>query len=57
MDTDHQVIKHSNSELTFTEKLRHSKALILTMAVMGVTVMAIGCSSGCQQLRGSTRRY
>lgn len=44
MDTDHQVIKHSNSQLTFTEKLRHSKALIPTMAVMGVTVMALAAA-------------
>lgn len=44
MDPDHQVIKHSNSELTFTEKLRRSKALIPTMAVMGVTVMALAAA-------------
>lgn len=44
MDTDHQVLKHANSQPTFTEKLRHSKALIPTMAVMGVTVMALAAA-------------
>lgn len=44
MDTDHQVIKHSNSQLTFAEKLRRSKALIPTLAVMGVTVMALAAA-------------
>lgn len=44
MDTDHQVIKHSNSQRTFTKKLRRSKALIPSMAVMGVAVMALAAA-------------
>ncbi|WP_293605796.1 glycine zipper 2TM domain-containing protein [Polaromonas sp. UBA4122] len=44
MDTDHQVLNNSNSQPAFTERLRHSKALIPTMAVMGVTVMALAAA-------------
>lgn len=35
---------NSNNAPEFTERLRHSKALIPTMAVMGVTVMALAAA-------------
>lgn len=44
MDTNNQVLNNSNSTPAFTEQLRHSKALIPTMAVMGVTVMALAAA-------------
>lgn len=44
MDTNNQVINNSNSPSAFSERLRHSKALIPTMAVMGVTVMALAAA-------------
>lgn len=48
MDTNQPVLDNANSGANnapaFTEKLRHSKALIPTMAVMGVTVMALAAA-------------
>lgn len=44
MDSHHQVPDTSNSPPALTERLRHSKALIPTMAVMGVTVAALAAA-------------
>lgn len=52
MDTNQSVLNNANSDANnnsnnapaFTERLRHSKALIPTMAVMGVTVMALAAA-------------
>jgi len=52
MDTNQQLLNNaktnsnsdSNNAPEFTERLRHSKALIPTMAVMGVTVMALAAA-------------
>lgn len=52
MDTNQSVLNNANSGVnnnpnnapTFAERLRHSKALIPTMAVMGVTVMALAAA-------------
>lgn len=52
MDTNQSVLNNANSGVNnnsnnapaFTERLRHSKALIPTMAVMGVTVMALAAA-------------
>jgi len=44
MDANQQVANNPNTPLTFAERLRRSKALIPTMAVMGVTVMALAAT-------------
>lgn len=44
METNHQIIDSPQLQPTFTQRLRHSKALIPTMAVMGVTVLALAAA-------------
>jgi outer membrane lipoprotein SlyB len=44
MGTDQTVLTNSISRPSFTDRLRSSKALIPTMAVMGVTVLALAAT-------------
>lgn len=44
MDTNNQALNNPGSQPAFAERLRHSKALMPTMAVMGVTVMALAAA-------------
>ncbi len=46
MNAEHPVVPHSTvqPQPALSERLRHSKALIPTMAVMGVTVMALAAA-------------
>ena len=44
MNTNNQSSSNPSSQPAFGERLRHSKALIPTMAVMGVTVMALAAA-------------
>ena len=44
MGTDQTVLTNSISRKSFTDRLRSSKALIPTMAVMGVTVLALAAT-------------
>lgn len=44
METENQTIDKASRQPDLSERLRHSKALIPTMAVMGVTVMALAAA-------------
>lgn len=44
MQTNHQITDSPNFQPTFAQRLRHSKALIPTMAVMAVTVLALAAT-------------
>ncbi len=44
MDTNTQATSNVNAQPALSEKLRHSKALIPTLAVMGVTVLALAAA-------------
>jgi outer membrane lipoprotein SlyB len=44
MNTHHQATDNSNRQPALTDRLRHSKALIPTLAVMGVTVAALAAA-------------
>ena len=44
MQTNHQITVSPNFQPTFAQRLRHSKALISTMAVMAVTVLALAAT-------------